>query len=369
MAGSLTDFQRAVSNLENQTGIRGQAIYSSPQYAQLVQSWFGDIPVPPGAEVVSKSPFSVTYKDAFGNQRTATRNMDARFGDFGSVNSNISQPSAQGPYNELDFYKSQEKGLQDLFSKYLGQQTAGRSDLIDRVLGISNRLEQTPTLGTPDPSVMALLSQIKANDQAQLAQQFQNQNAALTADLFGSGINRSSIAADQAGRLMGQQGLVQAQSLSDAAQRELAIRQFLSQMEQQNLALSGQNLLQGAGIENQQQQTLQSAQFNVADYLQKLLNQGLSRELGLGQLGIAERGQSLAERQALNQNQFNLAQLDLQQKQARGSLLNKILGGVGSLASAFIGIPGLSNLAGGLFKGGGGGTGIAGYPMSDVTGG
>lgn len=356
MAGSLTDFQKAVQNLERQTGINGQAIYNSPQYAQLVKQWFGDIPVPPGAEVVSQSPFAVTYKDAFGNTRTATRNMDARYGDFGSVSNNLSEASTQGPLNEVDIFNKRAPELEALLQNFLTQQQS-RSDLINRMLGISDRLEASPTLGTPDPSVAGLLAQINNNAQTQLNNQFQNQQAQLTADLFGSGINRSSIAADQAGRLMGQQGLAQAQLMSDAAQRDLGIRQFLAQMQQQNLALSGQNLLQGAGIELEGQKVNQQGQMGALNFLSQILNQSLQRELGVGSLGLQERGQSLAERQALDQNQFNLAQLDLAQKQARGGLLKAILGGAASLGGSLLGGPLGGRLFGSVFgqaTGGGG---------------
>lgn len=350
------DFVKQVKQLEKITGIRGQGVYATPQYQDLVRRVFGDIQVPPGSQIISQTPSVVYYKDQFGNTYKSSRNLNASLGDFGTISTQLDQGASQSSLGELDMAKNVLPTIQDLLKQYLGTNEfdTGISSILDRVKSISDRLEAPQTLGNIDPSVQSLLDQQKQAVLDRLNQQYTDQQAQLTSNLFGQGINRSSIAADQAGRLLGQQGLSTSAAMGEAAQRELAVRQFLAQLEQQNLALSAQNLLQGGQLSIQDFAALQEAQGQRVnsglDYLKSILGNQLQRELGLGQLAIGSADQAYKERQGAIQNNFQQQMLELQRKAQQGqSLWKSILGGVASIGLNAV-APGLGTAVGSIFN-------------------
>src|SRR5262249_18495672 len=117
----------------------------------------------------------------------------------------------------------------------------GIQDYLDKISGIAQQLSNPSGLVDLDPATKAALQQITQNTLGQLNQRFTQDQGTLLANLYGNRINQSSIANTAVGQLLQNQGLVQSQALSDAAQRELQTRQYLTDEARQrlNAALSG----------------------------------------------------------------------------------------------------------------------------------
>jgi hypothetical protein len=203
------------------------------------------------------------------------------------------------------------------------------------IVDIANQLAGQQALANLDPVSAQRLAEISGAEQARLSQQFSDAQSQLLARLYGSGVQRSSIAGENIGRLLQQQGLVQQQQLSDAASREIALRQFLTQQQLQGRqsAIAGLGTAAGA----------QQAQLNpFLDLLSSLAGQGTQRDIAAGQLGLGQ--QELAERARQANLQFELGQQEQDRLLAQqGSLFNKILAGLqvgGQLAGGIGGVLG-----------------------------
>ena len=89
-----------------------------------------------------------------------------------------------------------------------------------------------------DDAAQADLDQMLESNLGLLDKKFADDQSTLLARLFGSGVNRSTIAGEAGGQLLGEQGLVQGQELSANAARRLGLRQFLTQ--EQRAAIEAQ---------------------------------------------------------------------------------------------------------------------------------
>lgn len=364
----LTNWQEFVSKAFPGKGAQP----TQEQLEQLAQQFFGNIPLPPGVDesmVTKRTGGYVEWKDKDGYVHRLERVLDGRSPNAGQViqSEQTNRPAigTQSAAGEQDAAKSLLQQLMDIFNQQAQQRQSGQQpntkvdEWLESLRNLTNRLSQPTALASLDPATEALLDQISNAEQMQLNQLFDEGQGNLIARLFGQGINRSSMAGDQAARLLQEQGLVQAQQQSNSAQRNLAIRQFLSQLGQGNLALASQNALGGGGLaldeftrlmQNQQQQ-----QGQLQGFLSDLLNQALGRETSNAQFDLANR--QFRDSQRRNEQNFQQQYIQWQEQQRelqRANMWNNIFRGVGIGASF---IPGIGSLFSGLGSGSRGGSG------------
>lgn len=346
--GARTSFEKFILDRQKQLSKSiGKKDYqiTPEEYNKAVVEFFGAIPVPAdAAKVISQSPTELIYEDAQGKRKRLFRNTDSNLGvETGRIEESLLSSPITGVDPKL-------QGLQDQLINQISsnlKETQGKpaESWMQGLRGTADRLAGQTSLASLDPASAAALKAISDSQQAQLQQQFQDQSGQLAAQLFGQGINRSSIAGEQANRLLQGQGLVQAQALSDAAQRELAVRQFLNQLLQGNLALAGDQYATGAELSIGQNES----QYNI---LGNILSNILQREVSGEQL-LQGRNELALQREQFDKNYgLNRDQFEVQAKQARQaarrSLINSIVSGAVGLAT---GLP-----LGSLFGSIGGGT-------------
>ena len=236
--------------------INPEIFFKSPEYGQWLATRYGDLTtqVPPGAQIVNSTPFKIEYKDAEGYTHTITR------AGAEAVSGQLSKQTDRP--NILP-----NKGQQDFISQ------------------LRTRLQQSidPTkLAELPPEVAAQLQAISDAENARITQQGNEAQGQLVSQLYGNRVNQSSIANEAAARFAQQLGLVRQQQASDAANRNLQLRQYLTSaglQQNQDLAsllatLSGQENqrdIAGAGIGLDQQQLEESIrQFNKNYGLQQV---------------------------------------------------------------------------------------------------
>lgn len=176
--------------------------------------------------------------------------------------------------------------------------------------------------GALSPDVMARLNEISTAQNQALDQQFNQGQAALLTQLYGQGIPQSSIANQAGGQLLQQQGLVKSQATSEAAQRELAVREYLASL---GLQERGQNL----------------------STIDQILGRQQSQSQFQSSLDLAKQQQQFAEEQARQNQELAEQQFLEQRRQARRAAIGNIIGSVTGLAGSVLS----GGLAGGLFGG------------------
>src|SRR5215510_1940711 len=198
----------------------GRNVQIPPEaFQQAALEFFGPIQgVPPGSQILSQNAAEVTFIDPEGFQTTLRRSLDGRDPSAGQVQTvatnRPSIPQAGQGQNQL--LQGITGGAQDLF----GAQLANALALAQGQTPANAQLLQL------DPQTAQALEQISAAEQAANAQAFDQQSSQLLANLYGRGVNQSSIANEGAARLLQMQGLVRQQQMADSAQRNLGVRQF-----------------------------------------------------------------------------------------------------------------------------------------------
>jgi hypothetical protein len=249
-----------------------------------------------------------------------------------------------------------------LLGQFGGDQTAAGAnqaqigDIIQRMLGLQQTAGEQPQLANLDQASIAALNQIKQANQAALELQQTQQRDDLVNSLFGSGVEKSTIALDQAGRLNYGQGALQAQLLGDAGQRELALRNSISDRGLQSLGLQGSILGNAAGTAVNQGQLGTEQSRMRAQLLDSLFGRGLQRDLTNTEVTENERNRAFGQDQFRSNTLANLgtqtAGLQSQRTSPVSSILNGVLGaasfalpGGGTMGGALLSkIPGLSNI-------------------------
>lgn len=294
---ALSPQERMLERLYDQLDRPGNRItpsqfFQSPEYGQFLETQYGNIAdnVPPGSQIINQTPFKVEYRDAEGFTHVLTRKPDSQ-GQVTETTNRPAIPTNAAQQQQQDFAQSIQKQLQQSF----GQPT---------------------TLAELDPQTYAALKAQSDAEQAAINQQAGDLEGQLLARLFGQGVNRSSIATNAGARFAQQVGLVQQQQRSDAANRELSIRNLLTTLGQQQRAneqgtlaglysnLTGQGTqrdIAGAGLDLDLKKLLESQrQFNAGNYLDALRTQQQQEQLDLQRgplakaLGISQIAANLA---------------------------------------------------------------------------
>lgn len=289
---------------------------------RIADQVFGAAPVTPGSQIIYQDAVTVRWRDSDGYEHTAMRSLDGRDPNAGRWNIQTNRPAILP-----------DKGAQQLSATL----TPGVVNDLEAVRALSAQLQQPATLLNLDPETKAALQQITDNTLAQLQQQFERDQAARVAELFGNRIQQSSIAGNVLGQLLQQQGLVRSQALSDAATRELGTRQYITDTQRARQQLALQGLLGSAGT--------------GSNLLQNLTGQQTQRDIASGGINLDYAKLGEAARQfGLN---YELAQQDADLRLAaarKGSDVfgNALQGIAGSLINFGLGqIPGLSSIGGG----------------------
>src|SRR5262245_13118772 len=271
----------------------GKNVTISPQqFEEAANAFFVPIPIPPGAQIISQSAQAAEYIDAEGYRHSIRRSLDGRDPNAGQVQDNTNRPSILPPsQGQQTLQQSITEGFNQLSQQQLRKAQA-------LALGKPPASLQA-SLASLDPATQQALAAITANQQRMAQDQFQQDQGRLLASLFGNRLQQSSIAADAANQLLQGQGLVTSQIGSDAANRELATRQFLTQQ----------------GFANRQMS--QDQTNSLLSFLNSLTQQGTQRDIAGGQLGLGY--DELAQRQLEASRQFELGQqqADTQLAQSR----------------------------------------------------
>lgn len=322
----LNPYQQAVSDLAHRLGLRGgaeQQVFQRPEFANLVNQFFGAIPLPAGIEesmVTSRTPSLLEFRDPQGYITRLERNLSGISPDLGKVK----QTSTNRPAVLPSSGAGEIQALQGLLPQ------------------LTNLFSNPVALSQIDPATLQLLSQIADAENQALDEQFRKVQGTTVAQLVGQGIGSSSIAGSIMDQLLQGQGLVKNQAQGQQAQRQLGVQQFLTQGQQQR------------------DQSLQQ-------FITELLNQSLGRDVSGAQVGVQKEqiGEQAREFDAQFQQHILEYQEQLRQ-QEREAMWNKIFKGI-SMVVPFI------NPVAGLF-GGGGGFGVpaptapASFPSSTVFG-
>jgi hypothetical protein len=201
-----------------------------------------------------------------------------------------------------------------------------------------------------DARSLADLAAIRSAQEAQLEQTFGAERDQLLRQLFGSGVERSTIAGRAGEQLLGQRAQAGLELESQAGQRRLGLRQSLADLNLRQASTIAQGLssfqdarsrVQAASIQGNAQveaaRLSSQAQLNIAG-----LQDATRRFLGLGELDF--------ERESLPlrlQNQLDVAKI--QAGKGKGSLLGRIFGGIASV------IPGVGTIVNAIRGNRGGG--------------
>lgn len=306
---ALTPFQQAVSNLARSMGLKGEAekrVYSTPEYQRLHQQFF---PVAPTDQIAPEQQASeqALLIEAINRLRTM----------FGQ------------PIQNLDLAPFQQQ--------------------LSSINAALTAPAQLPMLQQSDLDALAAL---KAAEDAELMSQQEDLRGRLTADLFGRGVQQSTIAGEAAGEFAEALGRSRASLSGAQAQRGLNVRQLLAQLQQGNLALAGQNAI-GQG-------NMAIAGFTSEnDALAQLINQLIAATGQQQQVGVQRAGLNENQRQFQMDFGERARQFDEQMAAQRRSWLTSLIGIGASLASAIPGVgpaigAGIGSLGSIFSKGGGG---------------
>lgn len=242
---------------------------------QIADSMFGAAPVPPGSQIIYQDAATVRWIDPEGFEHVAQRSLngtDPNAGQWRETQTN--RPAVLPNRGAQDFAASLQSNLQQGFGS-------------------------APTLAQLDPETARALMAISQAEQAANAQALQDRQGQLVAQLFGNRVNQSSIATGAGARFAQMAGLVGQQQQADAANRELAVRQLLTTLGQQNRELQ-------AGLYS------------------NLTGQQTQRDIAGGGLDLDKLRLGESARQANLGFELNQQQADMQLAEQR-SMLNKIL--------------------------------------------
>ena len=307
---NLSPFQQALQTVVGAG--KGAGANLTPEIlGRVADQVFGPFPIPPGSQIVFQGPDRAEWIDAEGFRHSATRSLDGRDPNAGQVRETTDRPPVLPA----------SQGQQNLVGQLTGAQ--GITSDIEAVRSLAARLQEPAVLAQLDPATKAALDQITQNTLAQLTQQFERDQAAQLASLFGNRIQSSSIATNAVGQLLENQGRVRSGALAEGAGRELGARQFITDTQRANLATALQGLLGGAEVQS--------------GLLQNLTGQQTQRDIAGGNLNLGFA--DLAERARGTNLDFELGQQEADRRLAESrALLPKILATIQTLGQASQGV-------------------------------
>lgn len=330
---ALSAFQKEVQALAKRLGLKGsreREVYNRPEYQQLLQNFFGDIQLPAGvdpSQIINRDVGSITYRDAEGYIHRLERNLDGTSSDLGRVTETSTDRPAVLPLTKqiggTENAIQQALGvLSGVFGK--GANTGGGNGEFFGlpVNGNQNATTQgfqgTGALGNLSPADEALFNAMLQDALTQLDQQSQTTGGRLVAELYGRGMNQSSLANDAISRL--NEGLLRARGgiLADDAARRLETRKFLTDLSTKS----------------------------ALDLFNSIMGNETTRSVSSGQIGLGR--EELGQRTLDSDRQFQIARQQLELQRKAQSPWRSILSAVASLGAAAIPGLNLGGLSGGV---------------------
>lgn len=323
-----------------------------------------DSKVPPGAQIIDRRSGYVKYRDAEGYDHELTIDSNGLTPNAGKVSENTNRPGGSSP--EGPMLQNLLSQLNPVFSQQAQNAAAmargetpaaydpGIQGYLDSAQSISDRLKSMTGFSELDPATMQRLQEIDAAEKAALGDQFQKAQSTSIAQLFGNGVQQSSIAGEAMARLLQQQGLVSQQQQAGSAERELTTRAQLTQEERNRLQLALQGYVSEAqgklGAFTASNQVNESNLAGLRSLLAQFTQQATAR--GINDANLAEQA-----RQFNSDYEFKNSANDIAVRKANSNdLLKKLLATGASLGLSFLtggaaALPGLGQL-GGIFGGG-----------------
>ncbi len=267
---TFTPQERELERLYDQIDTRGHRItpdifFKSPEYARFLDTKYGDLTsqVPPGSQIINSTPFKLEYKDAEGYTHTINRAGVEAIG--GTISRQTDRPPILPQRGQQDFITQ----LQSRLQQNLGP------------LGLA----ELP------PEALARLKAVSDAEQAHNQQTNEEQKGQLIAQLYGNRVNQSSIANQAAANFAQRYGLVQQQQQSDAANRELQLRQYLTSAGLQQNQDLGSLLANLSGQQNQRD--IAGAGLGLDQQRQDELMRQFNKNFGLQQVGLELQKQQM----------------------------------------------------------------------------
>lgn len=233
--------------------------------------------------------------------------------------------SAMSNFNPSNYISSDTKN-------FIGNIGANASEL----KAIRDKMEQDKNLAQLDPQTLEMLNAIKQAQIGELDLSFQENKEGLLKDLFGRGMQNSSVALDQGGQLAYGRDQLARQIGADAAQRQIGLQQFMTEQLLNNYLGQASTVRDQAQFSAQQaglsqandlasmQSALQNSMFNAGNQQQSLM---MNAQNALQQ-ALAGNDASLQQSlfNAGNQQQANLAnsQMDFERGNLVASLMQQI---------------------------------------------
>lgn len=201
---------------------------------------------------------------------------------------------------------------------------------------IRDKMEADKGLAQLSPQELANLQAIKDAQVGELDLSFKENKGNLLEDLFGRGIQNSTVALDQGGKLLYGRDQLARQIGADAAQRQLGLQQFMTEQLLNNYNSQASTIRDQAQFSAQQaglsqandlasmQSALQNSMFNAGNQQQSLMmnaQNALQKALQANQVGSQ---QSMFN--AGNQQQANLANanMDFERGNLAANLMQQI---------------------------------------------
>jgi hypothetical protein len=203
-----------------------------------------------------------------------------------------------------------------------------------------------------DPETQARLAKVKEAELMMLDKTMSEQSAQLLENMFGRGIQRSTIAGRVGEQLVASQGIARAGIESSAAQRYIGIQKDISdravaeaQVAVQDLSSLRQYKVGMAGVDAENRRTAASLKMAAMETSAKMAIAQGQLELGYGQLDLGYAGLDLdRDKFDWSQTQYweNLKRqdrsLDLQEKGLKNQSRSNWMGVLGGLGSSFLSI-------------------------------
>lgn len=321
---ALNAFQKAVQALAKSKGLKGDAerqIYSTPEYQQLLKSFYGDIQLPAGvdeSQVISRDSNQVTYKDAEGYTHRLGRNLNGESADLGRVTEESTDRPAVLPVTKQT--PGTEQAIQQalgVLGNTFGANTSGLQPSGQPINGTTP--QGNGALGSLSPADEALFNAMLQDALTQLDRQSQTAGGNLVAQLYSRGINESSLANDAVGRL--NEGLLRARGgvLADDASRRLETRKFLTDLSTKS----------------------------ALELFNSIMGNDTTRSVSSGQIGLGR--DELDQRAIDSARQYQIEQQKIELQKKAQSPWRSILSAVASVgASAIPGLSMLSSIGGGF---------------------
>lgn len=220
---------------------------------------------------------------------------------------------------------------------------------------IVNRLmANRGALGELDTATQAQLAKVKEAELMALQKTMGEQSASLLENMFGRGVQRSTIAGRVGEQLVASQGLAAAQVESGAAQREIALRQDISNRAVEELAVASKELdsqrgfqVGMAGVAAENNRT--SAMLSIAAMETKAKMAIAQGQLDLGYAGLENEKYMFDENLGLEKEKFGWTkesffedlkrkdrQLDIMQEEVKGNKRNSWLSFFGALGGGLL---------------------------------